>query len=299
MSFEQLLHLFFLERNHRPATIRSYQNVIAQIVKFYPDKEPEQISKLYLLEWRKYCLNKMSPITWNSYIRHLKAIFNYAIDNELFEYPKNLFKGLMVRPDKPKKKLLTERQIHFLEISLENEEKLPHYLQPAYFTKALIYTLKYTAIRQSQLLQLKISDIDMTSKIINIRAETNKNHEHHEIPISDKLYPYLKRLILESRARSTSSDEQLFNINRFSLVTTSRNKKMTEGQLVHFFRHISEFIGFTVTSHQFRHTTATEVLKQSGDIYAVKQLLGHKNLTVTLTYIHNDPEMLRKHVNSL
>ncbi|HDL5264663.1 TPA: site-specific integrase, partial [Mannheimia haemolytica] len=214
-------------------------------------------------------------------------------------YPKNLFKGLMVRPDKPKKKLLTERQIHFLEISLENEEKLPHYLQPAYFTKALIYTLKYTAIRQSQLLQLKISDIDMTSKIINIRAETNKNHEHHEIPISDKLYPYLKRLILESRARSTSSDEQLFNINRFSLVTTSRNKKMTEGQLVHFFRHISEFIGFTVTSHRFRHTTATEVLKQSGDIYAVKQLLGHKDLTVTLTYIHNDPEMLRKHVNSL
>lgn len=299
MSFEQLLHLFFLERNHRPATIRSYQNVVAQIVKFYPDKEPEQISKFDLLEWRKYCLNKMSPITWNSYIRHLKAIFNYAIDNELFEYPKNLFKGLMVRPDKPKKKLLTERQIHFLEISLENEEKLPHYLQPAYFTKALIYTLKYTAIRQSQLLQLRISDIDMTSKIINIRAETNKNHEHHEIPISDKLYPYLKRLILELRARDTTLDEQLFNINRFSLVTTSRNKKMTEGQLVHFFRHISEFIGFTVTSHRFRHTTATEVLKRSGDIYAVKQLLGHKDLTVTLTYIHNDPEMLRKHVNSL
>ncbi len=299
MSFEQLLYLFFLERNHRPATRRSYKNVIAQIVRFYPDKEPEQVSKLDLLEWRKHCLNKMSPITWNTYIRHLKAIFNYAVDNELFEYPKNLFKGLMVRPDKPKKKLLTERQIHFLEISLENEEKLPHYLQPAYFTRALIYTLKYTAIRQSQLLQLRISDIDMTSKIIKIRSETNKNHENHEIPISDKLYPYLKKLILELRARRTISDEQLFNINRFSLVTTSRNKNMTEGQLVHFFRHISEFIGFRVTSHRFRHTTATEILKQSGDIYAVKQLLGHKDLTVTLTYIHNDPEMLRKHVNSL
>lgn len=205
----------------------------------------------------------------------------------------------MVRPDKPKKKLLTERKIHFLEISLENEEKLPHYLQSAYFTRALIYTLKYTAIRQSQLLQLRISDIDMTSKIIKIRSETNKNHESHEIPISDKLYPYLKKLILELRARRTISDEQLFNINRFSLVTTSRNKNMTEGQLVHFFRHISEFIGFRVTSHRFRHTTATEILKQSGDIYAVKQLLGHKDLTVTLTYIYNDPEMLRKHVNSL
>lgn len=299
MSFEQLLYLFFLERNHRPATRRSYKNVITQIVRFYPDKEPEQVSKLDLLEWRKHCLNKMSPITWNTYIRHLKAIFNYAVDNELFEYPKNLFKGLMVRPDKPKKKLLTERQIHFLEISLEDEEKLPHYLQPAYFTRALIYTLKYTAIRQSQLLQLRISDIDMTSKIIKIRSETNKNHENHEIPISDKLYPYLKQLILELRARRTTSDEQLFNINRFSLVTTSRNKNMTEGQLVHFFRHISEFIGFRVTSHRFRHTTATEILKQSGDIYAVKQLLGHKDLTVTLTYIHNDPEMLRKHVNSL
>ncbi|EQA02091.1 tyrosine-type recombinase/integrase [Glaesserella parasuis] len=299
MSFEQLLYLFFLERNHRPATRRSYQNVIAQIVKFYPDKGAEQLSKFDLLEWRGHCLNKMSPITWNSYVRHLKAIFNYAIDNELFEYPKNLFKGLMVRPDKPKKKLLTERQIHFLESSLENEEQLPHYLQPAYFTKALIYTLRYTAIRQSQLLQLKISDIDMTSKIINIRAETNKNHEHHEIPISDKLYPYLKRLILELKARSATSSEQLFNINRFSLVTTSRNQKMTEGQLAHFFRHLSQCIGFKVTSHRFRHTTATEVLKQSGDIYAVKQLLGHKDLTVTLTYIHNDPEMLRKHVNSL
>lgn len=75
MSFEQFLYLFFLERNHRPATRRSYKNVIAQIVRFYPDKEPEQVSKLDLLEWRKHCLNKMSPITWNTYIRHLKSHF--------------------------------------------------------------------------------------------------------------------------------------------------------------------------------------------------------------------------------
>ncbi|MDO9794942.1 integrase, partial [Glaesserella parasuis] len=71
MSFEQLLCLFFLERNHRPATRRSYQNVIVQIIKFYPNKEPEQLSKFDLIEWRKHCLGKMTPINSNSYVRHL------------------------------------------------------------------------------------------------------------------------------------------------------------------------------------------------------------------------------------
>ena len=51
--------------------------------------------------------------------------------------------------------------------------------------------------------------------------------------------------------------------------------------------------------HRFRHTAATNLMKNPENLYVVKQLLGHKDIKVTLSYIESDISSLRKHIDCL
>ncbi|CUU53173.1 integrase [Actinobacillus pleuropneumoniae] len=174
--------------------------------------------------------------------------------------------------------------------------RLPAVLSPQWFIQTIINTFRFTAIRRAQLLRLKVDDVDLSRKVIHISPEINKNHEYHCIPISEKLLPYLEMLIAELRKHHQCTNSQLFNINLFR---KTRYKWLitTEYQISHLFRVISKNIGFQVSPHRFRHTVATNLMRNPDNLYVAKQLLGHKDVRVTLTYIENDVEMIREKVN--
>ncbi|HHF4335537.1 tyrosine-type recombinase/integrase [Haemophilus influenzae] len=251
-----------------------------------------------LLKWRNNVINtKVKPVTWNSYIRHLKSIYKFGIEQHLLDYKENPCNKLFLRTGKAKRKILTESQLAKLDFFLQYEASLPEVLTPQWFIQALVNTFRFTAIRRAQLLRLKIEDVDLCRKVIHISAEINKNHEYHCVPISDRLFPSLEKLIAELRKRRQCFNSQLFNINLFRQ-TRYEGQIMTEYQVSHLFRAISRQVGFQVSPHRFRHTVATNLMKNPENLYVAKQLLGHKDVRVTLTYIETDVEMLREKVNS-
>ncbi|MFZ7242863.1 tyrosine-type recombinase/integrase [Avibacterium avium] len=259
---------------------------------------PNEITRTHLLNWRNTVVGDgIKPITWNSYLRHLKCLYKFGIEQNLFNYNENPCDKLFLRVGKPKRKILTERQLIKLDFFLSSEENLPTVLNPQWFIQALVNTFRFTGIRRAQLLRLKIGDIDLYQKVIHISPEINKNHEYHCIPISERLFPYIERLVLELRKYKQSSDSQLFNINIFRK-TRYKGQTTTEYQISHLFRVISDKLGFQVSPHRFRHTVATNLMKNPDNLYVAKQLLGHKDVRVTLTYIESDVEMLREKVNS-
>ncbi len=73
---------------------------------------------------------------------------------------------------------------------------------------------------------------------------------------------------------------------------------MSENQVSHLFRVISPKVGFQVSPHRFSHTVVTNLMKNPDNLYVTKQLLGHKDVRITLTYIENDVEMIREKVNT-
>nr|WP_269777904.1 site-specific integrase [Ursidibacter maritimus] len=158
---------------------------------------------------------------------------------------------------------------------------------------------RYTGMRQSQLVNLKIQDIDLSRRVICISSTTNKNHNYHEIPISTHLYPFLEKMVYEMKIRKRVGTDQLFNLNVVSRRTLNRKRNMSVHQLENIFRHISKIVGFRVSSHRFRHTIATKLMKNPDNLYITKQLLGHSDLKVTLSYIEYHSDMLRSCVDKL
>lgn len=186
-----------------------------------------------------------------------------------------------------------------MEYVLHDNIILPDFLRPNWFILSVIMTLRYTGIRRAQLIKLKISDVNLSARTIYISPEINKNHDYHIVPISDTLYPYIERLIMELKQRKQPESSQLFNLNVFSRRTRRKNQPMSKNQLTHIFRHISALVGFTSSPHRFRHTVATQLMKKPENVYIVQKLLGHKDISVTLGYIEHDVEMLRETVNLL
>lgn len=205
----------------------------------------------------------------------------------------------LLKSQNRRKKTFSREQLDCLELAIKDESILPSILKPNWFVLCLIMTLRYTGIRRSQLVKLKISDVDIERKIINIAPEINKNHDYHTVPISDNLYPYMENLLSRLREHHQPLNAQLFNLNLFSNVTRRKGRKTSVHQITHIFRCISKLVGFKSSPHRFRHTVATLLMHNPENVYVVQKLLGHKDISVTLGYIEHDVEMLRLSVNSL
>ncbi|WP_371416485.1 MULTISPECIES: tyrosine-type recombinase/integrase [Pasteurellaceae] len=266
----------------------------------FPDRSADSINNIDLITWRNEILDvKIKPVTWNNYVRHLKAIYNVGIKYNILQISNNPFYGLFIKESKRKKKTLSKKQLDKLSYALNGNIVLPEMLKPSWFINCLVMTLRCTGIRRSQLVQLQIQDVDLNRRIIYISPEINKNHDYHIVPISDNLYPHIELLVEELRKQKQPLDSQLFNFNLFSKVTRRKGKPMSVDQVTHIFRRISEVVGFTSSPHRFRHTVATSLMKNPENVYVVQKLLGHKDISVTLGYIEHDVEMLRDSVNLL
>ncbi|MFK5066247.1 site-specific integrase [Glaesserella parasuis] len=125
----------------------------------------------------------------------------------------------------------------------------------------IIRTFRYTGIRRRQLVLLRVKDVSIERGIIMIPAHINKNHNYHEIPISNKLRPHIEKVIYEHKHRRSADDEQSFNLNKFSSYTLNRGQKMSIHQLQNMFVWISDKVGFKVSPHRFRHTIATQLIR--------------------------------------
>lgn len=284
----------------RPSTVKSYEKVLSLFLRMNSQlSTPDALTVEEVIKWRTEVLKTTKPITWNSYLRHMRSFYNFAIDNEFVSLSKNPFLKLSLREGKEKRKVLSNEQLKILDKFLSNDYLLPNILHPRWFTAALIKTFRYTGIRRSQLIQLRICDIDLVNQVMSLPSNINKNHKYHEIPISDKLLPHLEKLITEMKCLGRQEEDQLFNLNVVSRYTRFKKKDMTKDQMDNLFRVLSKAVGFKVSPHRFRHTIATQLMKNFDNLYNVKQLLGHSDLKVTLSYVEYHYEMIRDCVNSI
>ena len=199
-------------------------------------------------------------MTWNSYIRQLKTIFKFGIEKQLLPFTKNPFDGLFIREGKKKRKVYTSSDLKKLSFGITESKHLPSILRPLWFTKTIIMTFRYTAIRRSQLNKLRIKDVDLLNQPV---------------------------------------ESQLFNINLFSNAVKRKGEKMTNDQVSYIFKVISKYTGIISSPHRFRHTAATNLMKKPENLYIAKQLLGHKDVKVTLSYIEDNIDSIREYTELL
>jgi integrase len=300
-TFETLLEEYFYARILRPASQDCYIKTVRLFTQ-YQDILPSEVTFKIVLGWRRYLLTEreIKAVSWNHYMRNMRALFNFAIDRGLLLQMENPFLKTTLRETKKKKKTLnqeqitTSRQILKEQMSFESAPGKHSRYFPAWFWLTIIETYHYTAIRLNQLIHLRVKDIDLVNRIIFIQSDNNKNYEEHQVPIASKLMPLLSHLVDEARNCGIRANEQIFNVNRFSYRTRRQGELMSKDQVNHFFRKLSEECRSRISSHRYRHTVATELMKRpEKNLYVTQKLLGHRDIKVTLSYIEHDVEMLR------
>lgn len=147
----------------------------------------------------------------------------------------------------------------------------------------------YTGMRRSELVGLKVDDLDMGTKVIRV---TGKGDKQRIVPMLDDLIEEIQ-LYLEARENKLKGKR-----HPFFFITNAgvpANDK-------YIYRHVKESLA-KVTSlskrspHILRHSFATALLNNGACIEAIRELLGHSGLAATQIYTHNSFESLKRVYN--
>lgn len=142
-------------------------------------------------------------------------------------------------------------------------------------------------IRVGELVNLKISDIDLKSKVINIRSEIAKSRTFRQVPLSSKSIRLIKEIICIIKKSNTDY-----------LFPSSYANKMDTNQVIHNFRKYGKQANITqrCTPHALRHTFAVSFLKNGGDVFTLQRILGHTTLEMTRRYVQlTNNDLIKKH----
>ncbi|WP_237245012.1 site-specific integrase, partial [Pseudomonas syringae] len=245
---------------------------------------------------------RISKRSWNTYSSHLRTVYRYAMEHGLVELKVNPLKETRVIPTKrPKKTINTDaivRARNWLNILVQEERATENRAEitPAWFWLAVFEMFYYTGIRLNALICLRYSDIDLGERLIRVRGETEKTHREFMIPIPDGLMPHLKLLMDIAHRVGLAPMDQIFNVNKFS-GHYSRTQMNTD-QVESMYKKLTAMTGVRMTPHRFRHTIASEMMRQpERNIHITKSLLNHSNIATTMEYIEPDYDVMREVMN--
>ena len=153
----------------------------------------------------------------------------------------------------------------------------------------IIQLLYLTGIRTEELLMLKDSDVDGSSKVLRIHGKGNKDRV---IPISGKTV-----LLFQEYIRIRNAEVE--NITPY-LFVRKNGKQLYQRMLYSIVNtHLSEVKTLSKKSpHVLRHSFATAMLNNGAEINSVKSLLGHESLSSTQVYTHVTFKELKKVYNN-
>lgn len=280
---DSFLKYLTIEKNYSPHTIKSYENDLNQFYDFCeksksgdPINTDHKAIRLWLVSMME---NGVTANSVNRKISSLKTFYKYLIRQGVID------KNPTVRVLSPKtsKKLpvfIEEQHINEL---LDNFEFGDDY--EGMRNKIIIELFYLTGIRESELIQLKIEDINLQSKTIKVLGKRNKERL---VPFNKQFSEALSHYLEERNAINDSID------NRYLFLT--KKGKIMYPKLV--YRVVNKYLEMVTTlekksPHILRHTFATHLLNRGADLNAIKELLGHANLSATQVYTHNTFEKLK------
>ena len=224
--------------------------------------------------------NNLSHKTIAHYITVLNSFYKYLLDsNYITTNPVETIKHPKINQHLPV--FLNEEEIK----NLLNINLITPY---DYRNKAMLELLFSTGIRISELINLKIQDIDLINNVIKVLGKGSKERI---IPIDDIATKHLTNYINNYRYPLLKK-----NTNIDYLFINNLGNKISR---VGFFKIIKKEavranIKKDISPHTIRHTFATILLKNGADLRVIQELLGHSDIKTTQIYTHLIKEQLKK-----
>ncbi len=274
-----------IEKNYSAQTVRSYGDDLKQFFSYCqvnPDSTNDlQIPPRTIRAWLSHLLEtNCTPRTVNRKLSSLRKFYWYLC-----------VKGIIDK--NPLNRV----------VAPQTSKRLPEFLKPTetdllldgnYFSDdfwglrdlLVVAVFYFTGIRVSELVNLTIANIDTGNSVLKVLGKGSKERL---VPIHAEL-----KAMIEDYLNQRSMFPEL-NHSPYLIVSNSGNQ--TYPQLL--YRIVKRYVAMVSTidkksPHVLRHTFATQLLNKGADINAIKELLGHANLSATQIYTHTSFEKLKK-----
>lgn len=268
------------EKRASKHTLVAYSNDIKQFVTYlsatYEITKIAEVNHTIIRSWIVSLMEqKISSRSVNRKITTLKTFYKFLLRQSIVT-------------ENPMLKILSPKTSKRLPVFIE-KEKMDTLLDDTVFgddfegqrNKLIIELFYATGIRLSELINLKQSNVDLYLCQIKVLGKRNKERI---VPFTTILKDQIQHYIT---AKASLNDEFLF---------INKNGKQLYEKFV--YRIVNTYLSQITTvnkksPHVLRHTFATHMLNNGADLNAIKELLGHANLSATQVYTHNTVEKLK------
>lgn len=277
----KFLRYLKIEKNYSNLTIINYGKDLKVFLKFLEEQKIENYNEIDYQKIRKFLEflydEDYSKKTIARHISSLRSFFKYLLKEDI------IINNPMTLVSNPKLDKKLPKYLYYEE--MEKILAIPDRSTSLGMRDLTILEMLYsTGVRVSELVNIKIEDIDFNERTIKILGKGNKERI---VLYSKVLSNYLNDYLIK-RSTFNPNHDYLF-INKFGNKLTDRGVRLIIDNILK-----KGAVNFHISPHMIRHTFATHLLDNGADLKCVQELLGHKNLSSTQIYTHISNEHLRK-----
>ena len=216
-------------------------------------------------------------------ISGVKAFFKYLIiEDYITNDPTMLIENPKIGLKLPEVLSVDEIELIISSIDLSNKQGERN--------RAILETLYSCGLRVTELINLKISNINFKEGYIKV---IGKGDKERLTPIGSNALKYISIYVSEVRIHQKISK----NHEDFVFLN-NRGSKLSRVMIFTLIKRIVDKVGIKkkVSPHTFRHSFATHLIEGGADLRAVQEMLGHESITTTEIYTHLDRDYLRSNI---
>lgn len=271
------------EKRFSEHTVLAYENDLNQF-SFYLEEvyELDDLSKVndkIVRSWMVHMSDLgLSARSINRKLSTLKSFYRFACNNG-FCKTNPLINVVGPKQEQRLPEFVDEKEMALLFTKIEFEDSFKGRRD-----KMIMDLFYQTGMRLSELLGLKVQDINFSKKVLKVLGKRNK----------ERMIPLHDGIINELRAYIKERDNQVLD-GEIALLVNNRGAKCNEKFV---YRTVNLYLStITLTTkkspHIIRHTFATHMLNRGADLNTIKEILGHANLAATQVYTHNSIDKLK------
>lgn len=283
-QLDSFYHFMLIERGLSANTLESYSRDLLKYRDFISVRlnrslaectAPDLLLFLEQLHQSGYSAKSISRT-----VSAIKTFYRYLVQEKIIS--QNPFKE--IKTPKPEKKLPRVLNPDEINAVLEAPDTTT---QTGIRDKTLLEVLYATGLRVSELIALKITDIDQTAGFVIVFGKGSKERM---VPLGSEALKWVQEYLENARPFLLKN-----KTNNILFLNRSGKGLSRQGFWKIIKKHcLTAGIALNVSPHTFRHSFASHVLQGGADLRSVQTMLGHSDISTTQIYTHIEKEAIKK-----
>lgn len=295
MNEKNVLSTYFtycrLQKNLDDKTLKAYRIDLEQFIGWYPNAI--DVSRTDMERYIEHLMESYKISTVKRKIAAIKAFYHYLVYIEILEHSPFEKIQLHIRQEIILPRTIDRKILSAIFSTAYQQRDRARSLvarRDAIRNIAVLELLFASGVRVSELCTITCENLNLDSQVVLIRGKGNKERKIYlaSLPVINALKEYT--LIRQPRCTS----ETFFFLNRDG----RRLSEQSVRRIINRYTQLAQQPGH-YTPHMFRHSFATYLWDACGDVYEVKEILGHSSIKTTERYVHASFERQKRVLSSM